>query len=168
MRILLAGVGRDGTNYDRSVAKPVPLGELAPVTTVTQRQLLEAKHGHDGHARVWGISTNGTVAKAAARELAPGDQVYFHSGQSVFAVAEVVVIIPGAHGIAGRLWPGWTDSFVFTVTPPVPANITKADVNALLDYHIDRWQGPRLLDESKSARLAGRVGLALLPEEAGR
>jgi hypothetical protein len=168
MRILLAGVGRDATNYRRTVAQPVPLDQLLPpATTVTQRQLLEAKHGRDGQARFWSISANNSIAQAAARELQPGDQVFFHAGGRVFAVAEVVTVIPGAHGIVSGLWPGWGGTIAFTVTPPCKASIGKADVNALLGFSPSyTWQqGPLLLNVCQSTMLASRVGLALLPED---
>jgi hypothetical protein len=164
MRILMAGTGSGGEeNFKKTVLTPVDLEKHADVLTFTERQLLAAKHGR--FARVWGfVPAKKGPSVTASTELKPGDQVWFHHSGYVHHVAEVVTILHNL-GFDRALWddsvfPG--SGFVFTVTEPVSAHISKAEINKRLGYARDfAWQGNRLLSEEASRMIASGVYLTI-------
>jgi hypothetical protein len=75
--ILMADTGSGGgQNFEQTVRNPVGLERYADTLTVSQRQLLKAKHGR--YARVWGFEAKRGPSVTAAAELKPGDQAWFH------------------------------------------------------------------------------------------
>jgi hypothetical protein len=160
MRILMCGTGGAGKeNFGRTVARPVDLEAYADFLTFTQRQLLEARHGR--FARVWSIPENRQITS----ELKPGDQVWFHHANYVNHVAQVVTVFRSNPGFDAALWnvrefPA--SGFIFTVTEPQAAHISKARINELLDYsEKNNWVGNRLLSEEKSKLLTSAVHLTI-------
>jgi len=159
MRILMCGTGGAGQrNFEQTIRNDVDLVQYADSLTFTQRQLLEAKHGQ--FARVWGIPES----KPIADELQPGDQVWFHHNNYVHDVAQVVTVFRN-RGFDEALW-RYRDfnsgGFVFTVTEPQPAHISKAIINELLGYKANyNWVSNRLLSEEHSKVLAGAVHLTI-------
>jgi hypothetical protein len=164
MRILMAGTGSGGEeNFKKTILSPVDLEKYTDTLTFTQRQLLEAKHGR--FARVWGfVPAKKGPSVTAATELKPGDQVWFHHNGEVHKVAEIVTVFRNL-GFDRALWddsifPG--SGFVFTVTEPQKAHISKAEINRRLGYALNYpWQGNRLLSEDASRMLASEVYLAI-------
>jgi hypothetical protein len=164
MRILMAGTGSGGeVNFKRTVLAPVSLEHFADVLTFTQRQLLEAKHGK--YARVWGLvpAKKGPSVSAAA-ELRPGHQVWFHHDGAVHTVSEVVTVFCNID-FDRALWDQSSypaSGFVFTMTEPQNAVISKTAINKLLGYRADyAWANNRLLNEKVSALLAEKVHLSI-------
>jgi hypothetical protein len=163
MRILMAGTGTTGRagngtgNFESTVRKPVDLEKYAHVLTFTQRQLLDARHGR--YARVWGMNDH----KPITDELKPGDQVWFHHDGYVNDVAEVVTVIHRNLGFDAALWGTETASgFVFTVTEPQPARISKTSINKLLGYkEKNNFVANRLLSDEQSRLLADAVHLSI-------
>jgi hypothetical protein len=159
MRILMCGTGGAGEkNFELTVRHPVDLEAYAGILTFTQRQLLEARHGR--FARVWGIP----VHKQITDELKPGDGVWFHHSNFVNDVAQVVTVFRNP-GLDEALWdisdfPA--SGFIFTVTEPQPAHISKSRINELLGYKPNNnWVGNRLLSEDQSKLLASAVHLTI-------
>jgi len=163
MRILMVGTGSGGEeNFARTVLKPVDLGQYTDALTFTQRQLLEAKHGR--FARVWGFAAKNGSSATAAAELEPGDQVWFHHDSYVHHVTEVVTVFRN-RGFEDALWGGSGyrgEGFVFTLTEPQKAHISKTEMNNLLGYASGyTWQGNRLLKDQASRMLTSKVYLAI-------
>lgn len=159
MRILMCGTGGVGkTNFELTVRKLVDLEQYAGTLTFTQRQLLEAKHGP--FARVWGIPDH----KHITDELKPSDQVWFHHDSYVNDVAQVVTVFRNA-GFDEALWDARefaTSGFIFTVSEPQAAHISKARINELLGYSVKNpWHANRLLGEEQSKLLASAVRLTI-------
>lgn len=159
MRILICGTGGAGQkNFEQTVRNPVDLQQYAGTLTFTQRQLLEARHGR--FARVWGVPEN----KHITDELEPGDQVWFHHSNDVNDVAQVVTVFRNL-GFDEALWDARdfaSSGFIFTVTEPQAARISKARINELLGYkEKNNWVANRLLDEEASKRLASAVHLTI-------
>jgi len=159
MRILMCGTGGAGEkNFEQTVRNRVDLEQYAGTLTFTQRQLLEARHGR--FARVWGIPAHDHITN----ELKPGDHVWFHHRNYVNDVAQVVTVFRNA-GFDEALWNARdfdSSGFIFTVTVPQAAHISKASVNELLGYKLtNNWVGNRLLDEERSKRLASAVHLTI-------
>jgi len=162
MRILMAGTGKTGRapagkgNFETTVRNRVDLEKYAGTLTFTQRQLLKAKHGR--FARVWGMNDH----KYISDQLVPGDQVWFHHDGYVNDVAEVVTVFRNL-GFDEALWGTDTASgFVFTLTDPQPARISKTAINELLGYKVKNYfVGNRLLSEEQSKVLADAVRLAI-------
>jgi predicted RNA-binding protein with PUA-like domain len=159
MRILMCGTGGAGEqNFEQTVRNPVDLEQYAGTLTFTQRQLLEARHGR--FARVWGIPAH----KHITDELKPGDQVWFHHSNFVNDVAQVVTVFRNL-GFDEALWDARdfdSSGFIFTVTEPQAARISKARINELLDYsEKNNWVGNRLLSEEKSKLLSSAVHLTI-------
>jgi hypothetical protein len=106
---------------------------------------------------VWGIPEN----KRITNELQPGDQVWFHHNNEVHDVAQVVSVFRNV-GFDVALW-RYRDfhgaGFVFTVTKPQPAHISKAKINELLGYKVNNnWVNNRLLSEDRSRPLEWCMG----------
>jgi hypothetical protein len=159
MRILMCGTGGAGKkNFEQTVRNPVDLERYAGTLTFTQRQLLGARHGR--FARVWGIPAH----KHVTDELKPGDQVWFHHSNYVNDVAQVVTVFRNL-GFDEALWDARdfdSSGFIFTVTEPQAARMSKASINELLGYKENyNWVGNRLLGEEDSERLASAVHLAI-------
>jgi hypothetical protein len=159
MRILMCGTGGAGQkNFEQTVRNLVDLEQYAGTLTFTQRQLLVARHGR--FARVWGIPAN----KHITDELKPGDQVWFHHSNYVNDVAQVVTVFRNL-GFDEALWDAReiaTSGFIFTVTEPQAAHISKARINQLLGYSVkNNWVKNRLLDEEASKLLASAVHLTI-------
>ncbi len=159
MRILMCGTGSGGKkNFEQTVRNLVDLEQYADTLTFTQRQLLEAKHGR--FARVWGIPAH----KHITDELKPGDQVWFHHDNYVNDVAQVVTVYRNL-GFDEALWDARdfdSSGFVFTVTDPQAARISKAGINELLGYkEKNYWVNNRLLSEEDSNLLASAVRLTI-------
>jgi hypothetical protein len=159
MRILMCGTGGAGEkNFEQTIRNPVDLEEYAGTMTFTQRQLIEARHGR--FARVWGIPDR----KQITDELKPGDQVWFHHSRYVNDVAQVVTVFRNL-GFDEALWDARdfaSSGFIFTVTEPQAARISKASINELLGHSVkDNWVANRLLSEENSKLLAGAVHLAI-------
>lgn len=160
----MAGTGTGGEdNFKKTVLSPVDLEQYADTLTFTERQLLEAKHGR--FARVWGfVPAKKGPSVTAATELKPGDQVWFHHNGYVHDIAVVVTVISNL-GFDRALWddsrfPG--SGFVFTVTQPTRAHISKTEINKRLGYAPGySWRGNRLLHEEASRMLASGVYLAI-------
>jgi hypothetical protein len=159
MRILMCGTGGAGKkNFEQTVRNPVDLEQYADTLTFTQRQLLEARHGQ--FARVWGIPEN----KRITNELKPGDQVWFHHNNYVNDVSQVVTVFRNL-GFDEALW-HYRDfegaGFVFTVTEPQAAHISKASINEMLGHSVkDNWVANRLLGEENSKLLASAAHLTI-------
>ena len=94
---------------------------------------------------------------------------WFHRDGSVFAIAPILASFRN-RALAAALWPkphyasertgDWCHIFAFT--QPAPAMINKRVINKILAHREgDRWQNPRLLTESESQRLSGRLIWAL-------
>jgi len=159
MRILMCGTGGAGKkNFEQTVRNPVDLEQYAGTLTFTQRQLLEARHG--GFARVWGIPDH----KHITAELKPSDQVWFHHSNYVNDVAQVVTVFRNL-GFDEALWDARdfaSSGFIFTVTEPQAAHISKASINELLGHSVkDNWVANRLLGEEDSKLLASAVHLTI-------
>jgi hypothetical protein len=160
MRILMCGTGGAGQkNFEQTVRNLVDLEQYAGTLTFAQRQLLEARHGR--FARVWGIPAH----KHITDELKPGDHVWFHHSNYVNDVAQVVTVFRNA-GFDEALWdtsdfPS-SAGFIFTVTEPQAARISKASINELLGYSVkNNWVANRLLSEENSKRLASAIHLTI-------
>jgi hypothetical protein len=159
MRILMCGTGGAGQrNFEQTVRNLVDLEQYAGTLTFTQRQLLDAKHGR--FARVWGIPSHRHITD----ELKPGDQVWFHHSNYVNDVAQVVTVFRNV-GFDEALWDDRafpSSGFVFTVTEPQAAHMSKASINELLGYKPTyNWVANRLLGEEDSKLLAGAVRLTI-------
>jgi len=159
MRILMCGTGGAGQkNFEQTVRNLVDLDQYAGTLTFTQRQLLEARHGR--FARVWGIPAH----KHITDELKPGDQVWFHHSNYVNDAAQVVTVFRNL-GFDEAIWDARdfaSSGFVFTVTEPQAAHISKASINELLGYRVkNNWVKNRLLDEEASKLLASAVHLTI-------
>lgn len=160
MRILMCGTGGAGQkNFEQTVRNLVDLEQYAGTLTFAQRQLLEARHGR--FARVWGIPAH----KHITDELKPGDHVWFHHSNYVNDVAQVVTVFRNV-GFDEALWdtsdfPS-SAGFIFTVTEPQAARISKASINELLGYSVkNNWVANRLLSEENSKRLASAIHLTI-------
>jgi len=160
MRILMCGTGGAGQkNFEQTVRNLVDLEQYAGTLTFAQRQLLEARHGR--FARVWGIPAH----KHITDELKPGDHVWFHHSNYVNDVAQVVTVFRNV-GFDEALWdtsdfPS-SAGFIFTVTEPQAARISKARINELLGYSVkNNWVANRLLSEENSKRLTSAIHLTI-------
>jgi hypothetical protein len=156
----MCGTGGAGQkNFEQTVRNLVDLEQYAGTLTFAQRQLLEARHGR--FARVWGIPAH----KHITDELKPGDHVWFHHSNYVNDVAQVVTVFRNA-GFDEALWdtsdfPS-SAGFIFTVTEPQAARISKASINELLGYSVkNNWVANRLLSEENSKRLASAIHLTI-------
>ena len=160
MRILMCGTGGAGkVNFGRTVAQPVEWETYADTLSFTQRQLLTAKHGR--YARVWSIPEN----KRITSELEPGHQVWFHHANYVNDVAQVVTVFPCNPKFDAALWTVRdfpASGFIFTVTEPQAAHISKARINELLNYNVNNnWVANQLISEENSKLLARAVRLSI-------
>jgi hypothetical protein len=156
----MCGTGGAGQkNFEQTVRNLVDLEQYAGTLTFAQRQLLEARHGR--FARVWGIPAH----KHITDELKPGDHVWFHHSNYVNDVAQVVTVFRNV-GFDEALWdtsdfPS-SAGFIFTVTEPQAARISKASINELLGYSVkNNWVANRLLSEENSKRLASAIHLTI-------
>lgn len=159
MRILMCGTGGAGQkNFEQTVRNPVDLQQYAGALTLEQCQLLEAKHGR--FARVWGIPAH----KYITDELKAGDEVWFHHSNYVNDVAQVVAVFHNPD-FDEALWDARdfaSSGFIFTVTDPQAAHISKAKINQLLGHSPkDNWVANRLLSEEDSKLLASAVRLTI-------
>ena len=97
-------------------------------------------------------------------ELLPGDQVWFHHQNYVNDVAQVVTVFRNK-GFDEALWDArafGSSGFIFTVTEPHAAHISKAAINELLGYREkNNWVGNRLLSDEHSNLLASAVRLTI-------
>jgi hypothetical protein len=155
----MCGTGGAGkSNFEQTVRNLVDLERYADTLTFTQRQLLKAKHGQ--FARVWGIPAH----KHITDELNPGDQVWFHQDNYVNDVAQVVTVFRNS-GFDEALWNDRdfdSSGFIFTVTEPQAAHISKAAINELLGYkEKNNWVGNRLLTDGQSNLLTNAVRLTI-------
>jgi hypothetical protein len=163
MRILMAGTGSTGRsghgekNFEQTVRHPVDLEPYRAWLTFTQRQLLDARHGR--YARVWGMAAHRHITD----ELKPGDQVWFHHDGYVNDVSQVVTVIHRNLGFDEALWGvEGASGFVFTVTEPQPARISKASINELLGYkEKNHFVANRLLTDEQSELLADAFRLTM-------
>jgi hypothetical protein len=159
MRILMCGTGGAGRkNFEQTVRNLVDLKKYASILTFTERQLLEAKHGR--FARVWGIPAH----KHITDQLKPGDHAWFHHSNNVNDVAQVVTVFQNLE-FDEALWDARSfdsSGFIFTVTEPQAARISKASINDLLGYKPNNnWVANRLLGENESKLLADSVRLTI-------
>lgn len=149
----MAGIGSGGEeNFQRTVRRPVDLTLYRKHLTPAEWRDLEAKHGRA--ARVWGIPPGRDGS--SVRQLEPGDSVWFHHKGYVLAISEVVTVLFNPD-FDNALWgasPYSATGFVFTLTPPTDAHISKARINELLGYKpLYTWQGNRLLSVEVSKLL---------------
>jgi hypothetical protein len=163
MRILMCGTGGAGQkNFEQTVRNLVDLEQYAGTLTFTQRQLLKAKHGR--FARVWSIP----VHKHITDELKPGDQVWFHHSNYVNDVAQVMTVFRNVgfdEALCKALWDASDfppSGFIFTVTEPQAAHISKVRINELLGYSVkNNWVANRLLSEEDSKLLASEIHITI-------
>ena len=109
---------------------------------------------------MWGIPAHEHITD----ELTPGDQVWFHHSNYVNDVAQVMTVFRNV-GFDEALWNDRdfdSSGFIFTVTEPQAAHISKASINKLLDYSANNnWVANRLLGEENSKLLINAVRLTI-------